>query len=72
MSLIIGVCCLRFNCVDTYRIAQRSITRFCFASDRSKKVQSPSLANLLFHFTERYWFVLREWQNNTDKYSFSF
>lgn len=67
VSLIIDACCLRFNCGDTHLIAQRRITRFCFAADGSEKVQSPSLANLLFHFTERRCFALKEWQNNTDK-----
>lgn len=53
ISLITEVCCLRFNFVDTHLIAQGSATRFCFAADRSEEVQSLSLANLLFTFTER-------------------
>lgn len=67
VSLLSQLCVARFNSVDVHPVEQRSITRFCFASDRSERVQSPFLANLLFHFMQRCWFALREWQNNTDK-----
>lgn len=53
--------------MDAHLIAQRRVTTLSFASDRSEKAQSRSVANLLFHFTRGAWFALKEWQNNTDK-----